>query len=244
MTTASATPWPIRPGRTIKIGGITPFSATDYPGQLAAVAFIQGCPWRCHYCHNPHLLARTANSPLDWEALLPWLETRQGLLDAVVFSGGEALLDPVLPIAMAQVRERGFKVGLHTGGAYPDALAGVLPLVDWVGLDIKTQFSHYPSITRLPRSGEPAKRSLALVIASGVAYECRTTIHPQLHSDHQLCQMADELAALGVNTLILQRFRSEGCVNDALNHAVHNASFPASSTLQYLSALFTDFALR
>ena len=31
----------------LKVGGLTPFSATDYPGKLAAVVFVQGCPWRC-----------------------------------------------------------------------------------------------------------------------------------------------------------------------------------------------------
>ena len=31
-------------GRPLKVGGYTPFSTTDYPGQLAAVVFVQG--WR------------------------------------------------------------------------------------------------------------------------------------------------------------------------------------------------------
>src|SRR5450759_6030856 len=38
------------------IGGLTPLSLSDWPGQLAAVVFCQGCPWRCGYCHNPHLI--------------------------------------------------------------------------------------------------------------------------------------------------------------------------------------------
>lgn len=244
MPSASPTPWPIRPGRKLKIGGLTPFSATDYPGQLAAVIFIQGCPWRCHYCHNPHLLERTANSPIDWPDVLAWLTTRQGLLDAVVFSGGEALLDPVLPIAMAQARELGFKVGLHTGGAYPEALKGVLPFVDWVGLDIKTRFDDYAQITQLPRSGVPAKRSLEILLQSGVSYECRTTVHPDLHSDAQLCSMANDLAEMGVSTLILQRFRRDGCANDKLNHLSSTSSFPTPHTVEHLSGLFSHFAVR
>lgn len=174
---------------------------------------------------------------------MTWLQTRQGLLDAVVFSGGEALLDPVLPIAMAQARELGFKVGLHTGGAYPDALKGVLPLIDWVGLDIKTNFDDYAAITQLPRSGVPAKRSLEILLQSGVNYECRTTVHPDLHSDAQLCRMADDLAKMGVASLVLQRFRREGCTNDALNHT-NSATFPDSHTLEHLSSLFSHFAVR
>lgn len=243
MPSALPTPWPIRPGRQLKIGGLTPFSATDYPGQLAAVVFIQGCPWRCHYCHNPHLLERTAHSTIAWSDVLTWLATRQGLLDAVVFSGGEALLDPVLPRAMAEARELGFKVGLHTGGAYPNALKGVLPYVDWVGLDIKTNFDDYPTVTQLPRSGEPAKRSLEILLQSGVRYECRTTVHPDLHSDSQLCNMADNLAKMGVEHLVLQRFRREGCANDRLG-PLSGTSFPSPPTVEHLSGLFSHFAVR
>lgn len=57
----------------LKVGGITPFSATDYPGKLALVVFVQGCPWRCGYCHNPHLQTRTDDSPLAWADVLALL---------------------------------------------------------------------------------------------------------------------------------------------------------------------------
>ena len=77
----------------LKVGGYVPFSSTDYPGKLAAVVFVQGCPWRCTYCHNPHLQPRQQppGSP-SWEQIRKRLQGRQGLLDAVVFSGGEATL--------------------------------------------------------------------------------------------------------------------------------------------------------
>ena len=61
-------------------------STVDWPGTLAAVVFIAGCPWRCHYCHNPELQTRAAR--YDWREVRA-LATRQGLLNAVVFSGGE-----------------------------------------------------------------------------------------------------------------------------------------------------------
>ncbi len=41
----------------LRVGGFVPFTVTDYPDALAAVVFCQGCPWRCAYCHNPHLIA-------------------------------------------------------------------------------------------------------------------------------------------------------------------------------------------
>ena len=65
----------------MKVGGLTPFTSVDYPGQVAAVIFVQGCPWRCSYCHNPQLQARAQPGALDWAQVLAWLQRRTGLLE-------------------------------------------------------------------------------------------------------------------------------------------------------------------
>mgnify|MGYP001828201880 CR=1 FL=1 len=31
----------------LQVGGVTPLTTIDSPGELAAVVFCQGCPWRC-----------------------------------------------------------------------------------------------------------------------------------------------------------------------------------------------------
>lgn len=116
--------------RRLKVGGITPFTATDYPGKLAAVMFVQGCPWRCGYCHNPHLQPRLVHSPMPWPPVLELLRRRIGLIDTVVFSGGEPTIDPALAHAIGAVRALGFEVGLHTADAYPKRLLETLPLLD------------------------------------------------------------------------------------------------------------------
>jgi hypothetical protein len=116
---------------SLRVGGFEPYSSTDYPDALAAVVFCQGCPWRCGYCHNPHLIAAHADEELDFGRILAWLASRRGLLDAVVFSGGEPTAQPGLSAAIDAVRALGFAVGLHTGGAYPRRLAEVLPKIDW-----------------------------------------------------------------------------------------------------------------
>ncbi len=131
----------------LRVGGFVPFTLTDYPGALAAVVFCQGCPWRCGYCHNPHLIAAHGDDERDFARIVDWLGTRRGLLDAVVFSGGEPTAQAGLPAAIAAVRALGFKIGLHTGGAYPRRLAKVLPLVDWVGLDVKAPRAEYECVT-------------------------------------------------------------------------------------------------
>ena len=229
--------------RLLKVGGITPFTATDYPGKLAAVVFVQGCPWRCGYCHNPHLQPRTVDSPLHWTNVLALLERRVGLIDAVVFSGGESTIDSALRDAILDVRALGFGVGLHTAGIYPERLADILMMVDWVGLDIKAPFDRYERITGMPDSGRQALASAEAVLASGVQHEFRTTIHPTLLDETDILNLATTLSGMGVNDYALQVFRSQGCRDDRLN-AVSAVGYPTEGLVQRVSALFPRFTLR
>ena len=57
----------------LRVGGFVPFTTTDYPDALAAVVFCQGCPWRCGYCHNPHLIAARGDDERDFARILDWL---------------------------------------------------------------------------------------------------------------------------------------------------------------------------
>ncbi len=199
----------------IGIGGFVPFSTVDWPGKLAAVVFTRGCPWDCPYCHNPHLLGASpldedAPTPPTWPDVLSLLDARVGLLDGVVFSGGEPTAQPSLFSAIEDVRARGFVVALHTNGAHPERLRALLPLVDWVGLDIKAPLGSYSRIARVPGAGERAFESLEALMASGVPHEVRTTVHPDLLGPDDLVQLTDELEAAGVTRWAIQSYRAEG----------------------------------
>ncbi len=194
----------------LRLSGLTRLTTIDFPGRLAAVFYCQGCPWRCSYCHNPELLDATAPPTLPWERALAFLHSRRGLLDGVVLSGGEPTLQAALPAALAEVRAMGFATGLHTGGMYPERLSAVLPLLDWVGLDIKGPVHRYDAITGTPGSGARAWASLQQVQASGVAHECRTTWHAGLFGLQDLQALATSLAAQGVARWVLQECRTSG----------------------------------
>ena len=182
---------------TLRLGGLTPFSATDYPDHLCAVVFCQGCPWRCGYCHNAHLQPARGESEIAWADVLAFLERRRTLLDAVVFSGGEPTLQAGLAGAMREVKALGYKVGLHTAGIYPRRLAEVLPLADWVGMDLKAPFDGYERVTQTPGSALRAQDSLALVLASGVAHELRTTVDERVLTTAEVDELTAMLAARG-----------------------------------------------
>ena len=212
----------------LRVGGLTPLTTTDYPGHLAAVVFCQGCPWRCAYCHNPHLIPPRTCAQIEWPALLQFLSRRVGLLDAVVFSGGEPTLQAGLAQALSEVKAMGFKCGLHTAGAYPRHLASLLPLLDWVGFDIKAPFADYAQITQVAGSGHSAEASLKTLLASGVSYECRTTVDLQYFDPEKLIDLAQSLAASGVRHYVLQTCR--------------NPSTPGSQYLAPANAWLADLA--
>lgn len=193
----------------LKVGGLTRCTTIDYPGALAAVVFCQGCPWRCAYCHNRHLLPQQGGELIKWDGIVSFLERRRGLLEAVVFSGGEPTQQPGLMDAMAAVKGLGFLIGLHTAGAFPGGLERVLPLTDWVGMDIKAPFGEYEGITGVLGSGQTARLSAQLVRQSGVRHQFRTTLDPFLQQERRIESMQRMVGEWG-EELIVQRMHETG----------------------------------
>lgn len=197
----------------LRVGGFEPLTTVEWPGRLSAVVFLQGCPWRCRYCHNAELTPLTASGMTPWSATVELLEARRGFIDAVIFSGGEPTLQSELPAALRQVAQMGFEVALETNGFDPEALQAALATgaVSFVAMDIKAPFEDYALITQVPSSGRGARESVGVVLASGIDCEFRTTYHPALLTHSHLRRIAHELAELDVRRWVVQLFRAEGC---------------------------------
>ena len=222
----------------LHIAGITPFSTVDWPGKLACVAFLAGCPWRCPYCQN-FALQRADSARLTEDDLFDFLEKRRGLLDGVVFSGGEPLAQQAVVDAARHARETGFEVGLHTCGAFPERLREILPLVDWVGLDIKAPWEKYDALTRGRGSAEAVRESLDALLDAGVDLEVRTTWHPDLLSERDMTTIAHTLAARGVRNWAVQAYRHQGTNGELADVTVYPSDLPSD-----LPVLFQTFEFR
>ncbi len=199
------------------IAGLTRMSSCDWPGRLVATVFLQGCPWRCTYCHNHAILDPRAPGQVPWREVRELLTRRAGLLDGVVFSGGEPTRQTALADAMREVRDRGFGVGLHTGGAYPRKLEALLPLVDWIGFDVKAPRHLYRAITRVggeTTAADQAFASLRMVLDSGVDVQVRTTVDPTVLSDDDVRALTATLHDLGVADHVLQEVRPDGTTTE------------------------------
>ena len=170
----------------MRICGLQKLSMVDYPGKLAATVFTGGCNLRCPFCHNAPLVLRVAETPeLPVDEVLTFLRSRKGLLDGVVLSGGEPLLQQGAADFLREVKSLGFAVKLDTNGCYPAALAAILAegLVDYVAMDIKNRPEKYPETVGIPGFDlSPVKESIRLLQSSGVDYEFRTTVVRELHT--------------------------------------------------------------
>ena len=118
--------------------------AVDGPG-LRFVVFMQGCPLRCAYCHNPDTWALPGQAP-DCQCLTPE-ETLQRILryrpyiknGGVTVSGGEALMQPdFVRELFGLLKQEGIHTALDTSGVGDlKAAAQVLKYTDLVLADLK-----------------------------------------------------------------------------------------------------------
>lgn len=198
----------------LEITGFQPFSTVDWPGRLAATVFLQGCPWRCTYCHNPDLQDPRTPGTVRWSDVIAHMESRRGQLDGLVFSGGEPTRQVTLPDAMRDIHDRGFGVGLHSAGIYPTRLADALPYTDWLGLDIKATVDQYVEIAQVGLAGERAWRSLDVALEWGGPLEVRITVDPTVHTRDDVLELREELRARGVTSPVIQRAQSRGATEE------------------------------
>ena len=228
--------------RMLRVGGLVPLTTLDYPGQLACVLFCQGCAWRCRYCHNPDLIGPRGSAELDWCRVLAFLQRRQGLLDAVVFSGGEPTLQEGLPAAIHEVRQMGFRIGLHSAGIKPAAFAKVVGLADWVGFDVKALPQDSESVTGVAGSGAANWRSLDHLLDSDVDYECRTTVHWHLFDPPRLLELAEQLSERGVKRFAIQLVRTARMLDPELS--LISPQTRQAELWAQMRELFPEFILR
>ena len=229
----------------LTLSGWVPFTTIDYPNHLSAVVFLQGCPCRCVYCHNKALQnpERVEGSP-SWEDFLTFLEKRKKVLDGVVFSGGEPLMQRNLKEAMVQVKKKGFSIGLHTSGVTTKAFEEVLPVADWVGLDIKAPFDKYEKVVGSRFFAEQAFRSLDLLLQSKKPYEVRTTWDPAVLEKEDILSLVRFLSEKGVETFALQEFREVEGHPDILKEQGKLSYFDDSVFMAQIPLYFKEFIVR
>jgi len=169
----------------MRIAAIQKTSLIDYPGEISAVIFTQGCNFRCPYCHNPELVDSSLfTSTISVYEIIEFLKTRIGLLDGVVITGGEPTVHNNLPELMLKIKELGYMIKLDTNGTNPTMLRRVIDqdLVDYIAMDYKAPLNKYSEVVRANVNLHDILESMEIVKNSGIKYEFRTTVVEQLLS--------------------------------------------------------------
>ena len=191
----------------MKIGGLEKFSVIDYPGHTCAIVFTIGCNFRCPYCHNPEIVATTHDTVVfDEHEVLAFLESRKGKLDGVTVTGGEPTVQPDLLEFLMLVKEMGYHVKLDSNGTSPEVLKRALhdTVVDYIAMDIKAPFEKYTTVTIRDVDMEKIKESVAVIKASQIDHEFRTTVVKSLLSKEDIGAIGDIVS--GAKRYYLQKF--------------------------------------
>ncbi|MCQ2581454.1 MAG: anaerobic ribonucleoside-triphosphate reductase activating protein [Alphaproteobacteria bacterium] len=231
--------------KDIQIGGLVSFTTIDYPGKLACVLFLRGCPLRCRYCSNPHLID-VGDGEYDPVKMFDWLQSRVGRLEAVVFSGGEALMQgkPAIDY-MQSVRDLGFFVGLHTNGFYPELLKSVSSIVDWIGLDYKATREKYESLVGNSIAFDRMSKSLDFWLSTGKSLEVRITCDPRFVDKDDLLTIATDCAGRGVKNIAVQKYIPHFEDDDNKTTAeMRNQFFTDDELRQKINSMFESVAWR
>ena len=207
-------------------GAIRKFSTIDYPGKLACVLGTKGCNMHCHWCHNYSLLSHEFSSEcqiISENDVFDFLRDRSGFIEGVVISGGEPTLHKDLPAFCGRVKAMAFDVKLDTNGTHPEMVAQLVRerLVDYVAMDIKTDFKQYPSLTKKEFKPEKIRQSIDLLLQGSIPYEFRTTcVKPFVNTTN--IEHIGELIR-GAAQLFLQKF-DHTHVQENSNYAANPAA--------------------
>ena len=194
------------------INGFQKLTILDYPGKVACIVFTPGCNFRCPFCHNASLVTHIdKDTYLDIDEVLSYLKKRQGLLDGVVITGGEPLLQDGIEEFIAEIKTLGYCVKLDTNGSFPEKLISVVEkgLVDYVAMDIKNSKEKYAETIGVDDFDiTPIEKSVDFLLQNKVDFEFRTTIVEGLHT---LDDIQDIVVWIkGAHKYFLQNFVDSG----------------------------------
>lgn len=224
----------------MRIGGFQRVSLIDYPGEIGAVVFCQGCNFRCPYCHNPELVDPDRFSiPIPEERIFSFLSRRVGKLDAVTVTGGEPTLQEDLFSFLSWLKGKGYLVKLDTNGSRPAVLERLIAgkKVDYLAMDLKGPLEKYREITGVSAFPEGVADSIRLIMASGLKYEFRTTVVDPLLTEADLRAMRGLIS--GARRYVLQPYVASKALDSSFLNAV---SLPRKSLEKIRSELEKEIA--
>ncbi len=202
--------------------GLEKFSLVEWPGKMSAIIFTGGCNFRCPFCHNPELVTELQKTPIyPWEEIEKFLNKKVGWIDAIIITGGEPTLQESLPEILQKIKKMGYLTGIATNGTNPEMLEELIRknLLDKIAMDIKSSEEKYYLATGTNEVGlEKIKKSINLIINSGIEYDFKVTLAPGIVETSDIEGIGKFIK--GAKKVTLQQFRPLKTLDKTFEHKV------------------------
>ena len=188
-------------------------SLLDWEGMIVSTLYVDCCNFRCPFCYNVDLIENPQYLPaIPEEDILSFLKERKLFLDGICLSGGEPTIYNDLPQFLKRIKNEGFKIKLDTNGSNPEKLADIIKqnLVDYIAMDIKNYLQQDVYLTTIGIGVKDdgiitnIKKSIELIMHTGIEYEFRTTVVPLFHDEAAIVNIARDVK--GAKQYVLQSF--------------------------------------
>jgi pyruvate formate lyase activating enzyme len=228
----------------MRIGGIQKTSLLDYPKRLSAIIWTIDCNLRCPFCYNKNLVFGKAE-PIPEGEILSFLKKRQGMLEGLVISGGEPLLQEDLVDFSKKVKNLGYLIKIDTNGMFPERLKELIDkkLVDYVAMDVKAPKEKYNQLAGVKVDISKIEKSIDIIKNDAPDYEFKTTFVPDLLKKEDIIEIAKWLK--GAKRFYLQQFKNNPpLVSSKLDNVASYAKEYLLETLEAIKPLFKNCEVR
>ncbi|MCX6667978.1 MAG: anaerobic ribonucleoside-triphosphate reductase activating protein [Euryarchaeota archaeon] len=228
----------------MKIGGFQKTSLLDYPERISAIIWTMGCNFRCPFCYNKQIVLGDAEEMPEKE-ILSFLEKRKELLEGLVITGGEPLLQEDITAFAEKVKKLDYPIKIDTNGTYPEKLKELIDkkLVDYVAMDVKAPKNKYNQLTGAKTDISKIEKSIEVIKADAPDYEFRTTFAPELLKKEDIIEIAKWLD--GAKLFYLQQFKNETpLVSSKLDNVAPYSKEYLNETLNEIKPFFKNCYVR
>lgn len=192
----------------MRIVGFTETSLLDWHGRIAAVLWIGGCDFACPFCHNHRVADDDPELPeVPWDEIARTLQRKRDWYDGVVLTGGEPLMHPEVFELCRLLKDIGQRVKIDTNGSFPYVLKALVErrLVQAVAMDVKAPLdSRYARAAGRAVDVAPLRRTIRLLLESGIEHEFRCTLVPGLIEPGDAAAIGE--AVRGAQAVALQEY--------------------------------------
>ncbi len=230
----------------MRILGFIETSLVDWDGQIVSVIFTGGCNFRCPFCHNFELALDGPDLPeTSWDEIMATLKRKRDWLDGATITGGEPMMHPEVFFLCRAIKNLGLKVKIDSNGGFPYVLKELIEqgLCDFVAMDIKAPLNEkYSLATGRQLDLAPIRRSIRLLMESGVGYEFRSTLVPGLIDPEDIPEIG--AAVRGAETFALQHYNPENAPTEKFRKTGSYSKAEAEAMAVALRSFVKEVKLR